>query len=190
DPSNASTSQNSGALAGIPYAVKDNIDTVALPTTSNTPALVGSRRKTDHEVVARLQAAGAMLVGKTSLHKLAFGITNVAAAYPAARNPFDKARSSGGSSGGSGAAVGAGIVPFAIGTDTGGSISIPAAWCGVYGYRPTIGRWPEWGAAPLSKTRDAVGVIAESLDYLQRVDATLRDHSTEATLSSPMRIGI
>ena len=190
DSTNARPIQGSGALAGIPYAVKDNIDTVALPTTANTPALIGSMRNVDHEVVARLQAAGAMLVGKTSLHELAFGITNGAAAYPAARNPFDKARSSGGSSGGSGAAVGAGIVPFAIGTDTGGSISIPAAWCGVYGYRPTIGRWPDGGAAPLSKTRDAVGVIAESLDYLQRVDATVRDHSTEATLSSPMRIGI
>lgn len=190
DPSNASTSQNSGALAGIPYAVKDNIDTVALPTTSNTPALVGSRRKTDHEVVARLQAAGAVLVGKTSLHELAFGITNGAAAYPAARNPFDTTRSSGGSSGGSGAAVGSGIVPFAIGTDTGGSVSIPAAWCGVYGYRPSLDRWPTGGAAPLSKTRDAVGVIAESFEYLHRIDEVVRDRSSEIAVSAPIRVGV
>lgn len=190
DATDTDSIQSSGALAGIPYAVKDNIDTVALPTTANTPALVGSRRDADHEVVERLQAAGAMLVGKTSLHELAFGITNGAAAYPAARNPFDTTRSSGGSSGGSGAAVGSGLVPFAIGTDTGGSISIPAAWCGVYGYRPSLDRWPTGGAAPLSKTRDAVGVIAESFEYLQRIDAVVRDHGSQTTLSSPIRVGV
>lgn len=190
DPSSTNTTEPIGALAGIPYAVKDNIDTVALSNTANTPALVGTTRTADHEVVARLDAAGARLVGKTSLHELAFGITNGAAAYPAARNPFDQTLSSGGSSGGSGAAVGSGIVPFAIGTDTGGSVSIPAAWCGVYGYRPSIGRWPDGGSVPLSKTRDAVGVIAESFEYLQRVDAVVRDQRDQTSWSSPIRLGV
>lgn len=177
----ALTSQNAGGpLAGVPYAVKDNIDTVALPTSANTPALVGSLRDADHGTVARLNAAGAVMVGKTNMHELAFGITTGAAAHPATKNPFDETRSPGGSSGGSGAAVGLGIVPFALATDTGGSVSIPAAWCGVYGYRPSIGRWVGGGAAPLSKTRDAVGVIAESFDYLRTVDGVVR----EATLAS------
>lgn len=179
-----------GALEGIPYAVKDNIDTVALPTTANTPALLGSRRDTDHEVVTRLQDAGALLVGKTNLHELAFGITTGAAAHPATRNPFDTTRSPGGSSGGSGAAVGSGVVPFALGTDTGGSVSVPAAWCGVYGYRPSIGRWPSGSVAPLSKTRDVVGVIAESLEFLRRVDAIVRDRGSNTTPKPRMRLGV
>lgn len=183
--------QTSGELAGIPYAVKDNIDTVDLPTSANTPALVGTRRDHDHEIVTRLNNAGALMVGKTNLHELAFGITTGAAAHPATRNPFDPSRSPGGSSGGSGAAVGSGIVPFALATDTGGSVSIPAAWCGVYGYRPSIGRWPSDGrAAPLSKTRDAIGVIADSLDLVQRVDAVVRVHHTNVTPPAKFRVGI
>ena len=190
-PTSAQLQHATGELAGIPYAVKDNIDTVMLPTTANTPALVGSQRTHDHEVVTRLNNAGALLVGKTNLHELAFGITTGAAAHPATRNPFDSSRSPGGSSGGSGAAVGSGIVPFALATDTGGSVSIPAAWCGVYGYRPSIGRWPSDGrAAPLSKSRDAIGVIAESLDLIQRVDAVVRDHHTETTPPAKLRIGV
>lgn len=191
DQKDAQSRETSGELAGIPFAVKDNIDTVALPTSANTPALVGTTREVDHAVVARLDDAGALLVGKTNLHELAFGITTGAAAHPATRNPFDATRSPGGSSGGSGAAVGSGIVPFALATDTGGSVSLPAAWCGVYGYRPTIGRWPSDGhAAPLSKTRDAVGVIAESLELMQRVDAVVRDHHSEVTPPPKFRVGV
>lgn len=191
DPRDVESREMSGELAGIPYAVKDNIDTVALPTSANTPALVGSTREVDHEVVTRLQNAGALLVGKTNLHELAFGITTGQAAHPATRNPFDTNRSPGGSSGGSGAAVGSGIVPFALATDTGGSVSIPAAWCGVYGYRPTIGRWPsDRRTAPLSKTRDAVGVIAESLELLQRVDRVVRDRHADMPHSSKFRLGV
>ena len=191
EPADSQPQQTSGELAGIPYAVKDNIDTVDLPTSANTPALVGTRRDHDHEIVTRLNNAGALMVGKTNLHELAFGITTGAAAHPATRNPFDPSRSPGGSSGGSGAAVGSGIVPFALATDTGGSVSIPAAWCGVYGYRPSIGRWPSDGrAAPLSKTRDAIGVIADSLDLVQRVDAVVRVHHTNVTPPAKFRVGI
>lgn len=191
EPKDVQHRESSGELAGMPYAVKDNIDTVALPTSANTPALVGTTRDVDHAVLARLDDAGALMVGKTNLHELAFGITTGAAAHPATRNPFDSSRSPGGSSGGSGAAVGSGIVPFALATDTGGSVSIPAAWCGVYGYRPTIGRWPsDDHAAPLSKTRDAVGVIAESLELAQRVDAVVRDHHTDVTPPAKFRVGV
>ena len=191
DPTSSQAQHASGPLAGIPYAVKDNIDTADLPTSANTPALVGSRREHDHAVVTRLHDAGALLVGKTNLHELAFGITTGAAAHPATRNPFDPARSPGGSSGGSGAAVGSGMVPFALATDTGGSVSIPAAWCGVYGYRPSIGRWPNDGrAAPLSKSRDAIGVIAESLDLVQRVDAVVCGHHTQTTPPTRFRVGV
>lgn len=190
DPQSFATADASGEFAGVPFAVKDNIDTVALPTSANTPALVGSKRDADHGVVAKLLEAGALLVGKTNLHELAFGITTGAAAHPATMNPFDNTKSPGGSSGGSGAAVGAGDVPFALATDTGGSVSVPAAWCGVYGYRPSIGRWADGGAAPLSKTRDAVGVIAESFDYLTRVDAVVRETSSEAEAPEVIRLGI
>lgn len=191
EPASGQPQKIAGELTGLPYAVKDNIDTATLPTSANTPALVGSRREHDHEIVTRLDKAGALLVGKTNLHELAFGITTGAAAHPATRNPFDPSRSPGGSSGGSGAAVGSGIVPFALATDTGGSVSIPAAWCGVYGYRPSIGRWPSDGrAAPLSKSRDAIGVIAESLELLQRVDAVVRDHSADSTPPAKFRVGV
>ena len=191
DPATRQPEDSTGALAGMPFAVKDNIDTVALPTSANTPALVGSTRDADHAVVARLQEAGALLVGKTNLHELAFGITTGAAAHPATCNPFDATRSPGGSSGGSGAAVGSGIVPFALATDTGGSVSIPAAWCGVYGYRPSIGRWPSDGrAAPLSKTRDAIGVIAESLELAHQVDQVVSEARPAATPPSTFRLGV
>ncbi|TDP90778.1 mandelamide amidase [Leucobacter luti] len=159
-----------GELRGVPFAAKDNIDTRALPTTANTPALLGMGRQRNNPVVARLLAAGAQLVGKTNTHELALGITTSAAAFPATLHPVDPMRSPGGSSGGSAAAVAAGIVPFALGTDTGGSISIPASWCGVFGFRPTTGRWPSGGIVPLSPTRDTVGVIAESAELLELVD--------------------
>jgi len=162
-------------VAGMPYAVKDNIDTVDLPTTANTPALAGSIPAADQGAVARLAAAGALLVGKTNLHELAFGITTGAASVPATRNPHDPSRSPGGSSGGSAAAVASGIVPFALATDTGGSATVPAAWCGVYGYRPSMGRWPSGGTVPLSATRDTVGVIARSLQLVRDVDAIVRE---------------
>lgn len=190
DAAPESASGRSGEFTGVPFAVKDNIDTVALPTTSNTPALTGSLRTANQEVVNRLLQAGALMVGKTNMHELAFGITTGAAANPATRNPFDASRSPGGSSGGSGAAVGSGIVPFALATDTGGSVSIPAAWCGVYGYRPTIGRWPQGGTAPLSATRDSLGVIAASYEYLQRVDGVVRDYGEGPNVSVPLRLGV
>jgi Asp-tRNA(Asn)/Glu-tRNA(Gln) amidotransferase A subunit family amidase len=160
-----------GPLSGLPFAVKDNIDTADLPTTGATAALAGSRPARDHLAVARLRAAGAVVVGKTNLHELAFGITCNNAHSGPVRNPYDPDRIAGGSSGGSAVAVATGAVPVALGSDTGGSVRVPAAHCGVVGFRPTIGRWGSGRVVPLSSTRDTVGVLARTV-----ADAALVDH--------------
>ncbi|SCX39752.1 mandelamide amidase [Klenkia marina] len=153
-----------GPLAGVPIAVKDNVDVLDLPTSAGTPALHGSRPGRDHHAVARLRAAGASVVGKTNLHELAFGITSNNSAYGPVRNPHDPTRSAGGSSGGSAVAVATGVVPVALGTDTGGSMRVPAAHCGVVGYRPTTGRWGGHdGVVGISSTRDTVGALASTV---------------------------
>jgi len=153
-----------GPLAGIPVAVKDNVDVADLPTSGGTPALHGSRPGREHHAVARLRAAGATVVGKTNMHELAFGITSNNAAYGPVRNPHDPTRSAGGSSGGSAVAVATGVVPVALGTDTGGSMRVPAAHCGVVGYRPTTGRWGGLeGVVAISSTRDTVGAFAATV---------------------------
>nr|WP_245190212.1 amidase family protein [Leucobacter exalbidus] len=183
-----------GLLEGLPFAAKDNLNTARLPTTANTPSLLGHYSNADNPVIQRVSEAGAVLIAKTNMHELALGITSGAAAFPATTNPSDPSLVAGGSSGGSAAAVASGIVPFALGTDTGGSISIPAAWCGVYGLRPTTGRWPGGGLIPLSPTRDTVGVIAASLHTLAAVDAVVTQehgHSSAANVPmSPLRIGV
>jgi mandelamide amidase len=162
-----------GPLAGITFAVKDNIDTADLPTTAGTEALRGSRPLRDATAVARLRAAGAVLIGTTNLHEYAFGITSNNLGYGPVRNPADRSRSAGGSSGGSAVAVALGIVPFALGTDTGGSVRIPAAHCGVVGLRPSTGRYPGDGVANLSTTRDTIGVFASCVADVIAVDAVL-----------------
>jgi mandelamide amidase len=107
--------------------------------------------------VQKLLDAGAIAFGKANLHELAYGITNNNAGFGAARNPYDPTRIPGGSSGGVGAAVGARIVPGGIGSDTGGSVRVPAALCGIVGFRPTTGRWSQAGVVPISHTRDTPG---------------------------------
>src|SRR5688572_4955444 len=116
-----------GPLAGVPLAVKDNLDTRDFPTTGGTPALRDSRPGRDQHAVERLRAAGAAVIGKANLHELALGVTSNNAAFGPARNPHDPSRSAGGSSGGSAVAVATGVVPIALGTDTGGSMRVPAA---------------------------------------------------------------
>ncbi|MGH8110445.1 MAG: amidase family protein [Rhodanobacteraceae bacterium] len=164
-----------GPLSGVPFAVKDNIDTVLFPTTAGTESLRGSRPIQDARVVAALRAAGGAIIGKTNMHELALGITSNNAAFGPVRNPRDTRRSAGGSSGGSAAAVALGIVPFALGTDTGGSVRIPAAHCGIVGFRPSTGRYPSAGVVPLSHTRDTVGILASCVEDVACVDAILVD---------------
>jgi Asp-tRNA(Asn)/Glu-tRNA(Gln) amidotransferase A subunit family amidase len=181
----------SGPLSAIPFAVKDNIDALPFPTTGGCPAMPSYRPKTDAPPVARLKAAGACVIGKTNLHELAFGITSNNAHFGAVANPFDPKRIPGGSSGGSGAAVALGIVPFALGSDTGGSVRVPAAFCGVVGFRPTTGRYPAGGVLTLSPTRDTIGVIAGTVADTALVDAVIAGQDDLPKLPQrPLRIGV
>jgi mandelamide amidase len=160
-----------GPLHGVPLALKDNLDTAELPTTGGTPGLRGHVPTRNAAVVQKLIDAGAITFGKANLHELAYGITNNNAGFGAARNPYDPSRIPGGSSGGVGAAVGARIVPGGIGTDTGGSVRVPAALCGIVGFRPTTGRWSQAGVVPISHTRDTPGPMTRSV-----ADCVLLDH--------------
>ncbi|WP_306141957.1 indoleacetamide hydrolase [Roseibium sp. MMSF_3412] len=162
-----------GPLHGVPIVVKDNIASQGLPTTGGTPALKGWIPAEDAPVLARLRDAGAILIGKTNLHELAFGITSNNAAFGAVANAYDPGRFAGGSSGGTGAAVGARLAPAGLGTDTGGSVRIPAALNGVSGLRPTIGRYPAGGIIPISATRDTAGPIARSVADLILFDTVI-----------------
>jgi indoleacetamide hydrolase len=166
----ATAGRPAGVLSGVPIAVKDNLDTADLPTTGGTPALAGARPAHDHPAVARLRAAGAVVVGKTNLHELALGITSNNAHSGPVRNPHDPDRIAGGSSGGSAVAVATGVTPIALGSDTGGSVRIPASYCGVVGFRPTVGRWGSGRTVPLSSTRDTAGVLARTVADITLVD--------------------
>jgi aspartyl-tRNA(Asn)/glutamyl-tRNA(Gln) amidotransferase subunit A len=144
-----------GPLHGVPVAVKDLVDVAGTVTGAGSPKLAGNLATRDAEVVARLRAAGAVVVGKTRTHEFAYGVLT-----PGTVNPWDETRIAGGSSGGSAAAVAAGLIPAAVGTDTAGSVRIPAACCGVVGFKPSLGSVPATGVWPLSWSCDHVGAIA------------------------------
>jgi aspartyl-tRNA(Asn)/glutamyl-tRNA(Gln) amidotransferase subunit A len=152
-----------GPLHGIPVAVKDLFFTRGVRTTAGSLLFKDFIPGHDADVVARLEEAGAVIVGKTGLHECAYGITSNNPHYGAVRNPHDPERIPGGSSGGSGAAVAAGIVPMAMGTDTGGSIRIPASFCGCAGLKPTYGRVSRRGVFPLGFTLDHMGPLARTV---------------------------
>ena len=134
-----------------------------MPTTAASRVRAGHIAESDATVVARLREAGAVIIGKSNLHEFAFGTTSEESAFGPARNPHDPSRSPGGSSGGSAAAVAAGMGWASIGTDTGGSIRIPSAACGVVGLKPTFGEVPTDGVVPLSVSLDHVGPIARTV---------------------------
>ena len=153
-----------GPLCGIPIAHKDLIATKGLRTTAGSRILGEWIPRRDAQVVRALAEAGAVSLGKTNTHEFAFGTTNDNPHYGSTGNPWDPSLTTGGSSGGSAAAVAAGIVPLATGTDTAGSIRIPAALCGAVGLKPTYGLVPTQGIVPLGKTFDTAGPIARTVE--------------------------
>jgi aspartyl-tRNA(Asn)/glutamyl-tRNA(Gln) amidotransferase subunit A len=152
-----------GPLHGIPVAVKDVFCTQGVRTTCGSKIFADHVPEYDSAVVEKLQAAGAVLVGKTNMHELAYGITSSNPHFGTVRNPWDLDRIPGGSSGGSGSAVGANMVFMAMGSDTGGSIRIPASFCGTVGLKPTFGRVSRYGVMPLDFSLDHMGPLTRSV---------------------------
>jgi len=181
-----------GPLHGVPVAFKDNVNTADMPTTAGTPGLRAHRPKTDAPIVKALKGAGAIPFGKVGMHELAFGVSSNNSAFGAIRNPFGDRHIPGGSSGGSGAAVGARLVPASIGSDTGGSVRVPAAFCGVAGFRPTVLRWSQAGIVPISSTRDTAGPLARHAVDLAALDAAVTGDANPVPVKrlSDLRIGV
>lgn len=153
--------QDRGVLHGIPVSIKDLIDVAGQVTTRGSTVHPGPAAA-DAECVRQLRRAGAVIVGKNVLHEFAFGATGDRSAHGASRNPWNPSRISGGSSGGSAVATAAGMVPLAVGTDTAGSVRLPAALCGVLGFKPAYGAIPARGVWPLAASLDHVGVFART----------------------------
>ena len=155
--------QSKGSLQGIPIAVKDLYETAGVRTTAGSQFFKDYIPEFDATAVGKLKAAGANIIGKTSTHEIALGVTNINPHFGTSRNPWDPSRITGGSSGGSAAAVAAGMCMAALGSDTGGSIRIPASLCGVVGLKPTYGRVSMRGVFPLSWNLDHAGPLARSV---------------------------
>jgi len=179
------TGAEPGPLHGLPIPVKDSVNTSDYPTTGGTPALKNFRPAEDAELVARLRAAGAIILGKTNIHELSFGWTSNNQAFGAVRNPYGREHIPGGSSGGTAAAIAAHMAPLGIAEDTQGSIRVPAALCGIYGFRPTQNRYPNHGVVPITPLFDQVGPHARNV-----ADIALFDHviTGEPTVDTPVSL--
>jgi aspartyl-tRNA(Asn)/glutamyl-tRNA(Gln) amidotransferase subunit A len=175
-----------GPLHGVPYSVKDLIDVRGTPTTAASRVREGHVATDDAPTVAAMREAGAVLVGKTNLHEFAFGTTNEDSAFGPARNPCDPSRSPGGSSGGSAISVAAGMALATLGTDTGGSIRIPASACGIVGLKPAYGEISASGVVPLSRTLDHVGPLALTVGDAARVYEALRWNAVSVAQTAPI----
>lgn len=183
-----------GPLHGVPISFKDLIDVRGTPTTAASRVRHGHVAETDAPLAARLREAGAVFIGKTNLHEFAFGTTNEESAFGPVHHPLDPTRSPGGSSGGSAASVLDGMCFASIGTDTGGSIRIPSAACGLVGLKPALGDIPTAGIVPLSGTMDHAGPLCRSVDDAEIVYDALRGAapSPHRDASNPrgMKIGV
>jgi Asp-tRNA(Asn)/Glu-tRNA(Gln) amidotransferase A subunit family amidase len=181
-----------GSLHGLPIPVKDSANTKEYPTTGGTPALRNFRPAQNAPVVQSLVDAGAIVLGKTNLHELSYGWTSNNLAFGAVHNPYDRTRIPGGSSGGTAAAIASRMAPLGIAEDTEGSIRVPAAMCGIAGFRPTTGRYSTAGAVPISPLFDQLGPHARSvLDLLLFDSVVAADFSPLATTSlKGVKVGI
>jgi len=178
-----------GPLHGVPVALKDLIDVAGVATTAASRVLQSNVAVANAELVTRLQDAGAIIIGKNNLHEFAYGGSGVVSAHGPSRNPWDTARITGGSSSGSAAAVAAGCCYAAIGSDTAGSIRLPAAMCGVVGLKPTYGAVSLRGVVPLSPSLDHVGPITRTVGDARLVFEAMRDGAANAS-NGPVRLGV
>ena len=182
------TGVDRGPLHGVPISVKDIFDVAGTVTTAASRVREGLVAEHDALAISRLRRAGAVIVGKTNLHEFAFGTTNEDSAFGPALNPLDESRSPGGSSGGSAASVVAGMALATLGTDTGGSIRIPAAACGLVGLKPAHGELPASGVIPLSRTLDHVGPLTATVTDAWHMFNALHDRAPVKPLAAtPVR---
>jgi aspartyl-tRNA(Asn)/glutamyl-tRNA(Gln) amidotransferase subunit A len=179
-----------GRLDGIPVAVKDNFDVAGYPTRCGLPSREARVARNDAHAVARLRAAGAVLLGKTNLDEGALGAATRNPHFGTTRNPFDTNYVAGGSSGGSAAAVAAGMAPVAIGSDTLGSVRIPASYCGVFALKPTHGEISARGLVPAARRLDAVGILARSVGDLVVMLQVLAGYDADDPRSRRRRVAL
>ena len=178
-------------LHGVPLALKDNIDVAGIASTAGSRAMAERVPQKDSPLAARLRAAGALVLGKANMHEFAYGITTNNTPFGAARNPYDPSRMPGGSSGGTAVAVASRGAPAGIGTDTGGSVRIPAALCGLVGFRPSTGRWPTAGVVPISSTLDTPGPMARDVADCVLLDQVVTGSAAPAPAAlRGLRIGV